>query len=98
MFTIKALKITLDIPRDHEMHNHDLIGYVIQKYPRKVIKVSVLTRESVETWYDEASLKYPKSKFVFLVGTVSLVGTIFGKYKENEFESTERSSADPHSN
>ena len=78
MIQFKQLKVSFDYSREHDNHNHDLVGYVVQKYPRKVIKASILTRQSVDHWYSEVSGKYPKDKYIFLLGTISLIGTILG--------------------
>jgi hypothetical protein len=78
MIQFKALKISFDYSREHDLHNHDLVGYVIQKYPRKVTLVKILTRSSVDQWYNEVKEKYPRDKYIFLLGTVCLIGTVLG--------------------
>ncbi len=94
MIQIKALKISFDYSREFDPHNHDLVGYVVQKYPRKVVKASILTRSSVESWYDEVSSKYEGKNYVFLLGTVSLIGTVLGLATEDDFSEDEVESHD----
>ena len=78
MIQVNALKINFLYPRDFDPHNHDLVGYVIQKYPRKVVKGVIITRPSLEDWYIEACKQYPGDKYVVLIGTISLVGIVDG--------------------
>ncbi len=78
MFTLKALAVSLNVPSEAEDHNEDLVGYVISKYPRKVVKVSVITRDVVDSWYTNVVKTYPQTKFTFLIATVSVVGEITG--------------------
>jgi hypothetical protein len=85
----KALKISFDYSREHDSHNHDLVGYVIQKYPRKVTLVKILTRSSVDSWYNEVKEKYSKDKYLFLLGTVCLIGTVLGIQDEESLEEEE---------
>jgi hypothetical protein len=89
MIHFKALKILFDYSREHDLHNHDLVGYVIQKYPRKVTLVKILTRGSIDQWYNEVKEKYPKDKYIFLLGTVCLIGTIIGMQDEKIVEDEE---------
>jgi hypothetical protein len=78
MITCKALRINMEFPRDLDNHNRDVVAYVLQKYPRKVVKVSVITRLSIESWYKDNKAKYASKTHVFLLGNVSLMGEIFG--------------------
>jgi hypothetical protein len=78
MIQVNALKINFLYPRDFDPHNHDLVAYVIQKYPRKVVKGVIITRPSLEAWYVEACKEYSGDKYVVLIGTVSLVGVVEG--------------------
>lgn len=76
MFIYKQLKVTFDYSPEFDKHNHELVGYVIQRYPRRVVSTAIVTRESVPTWYREASKKYPKQSHTILLGTISLVGIV----------------------
>jgi hypothetical protein len=78
LFTIKALNISINIPKELDSHNQDLVGYIIQKYPRKIVKGTILTRVSIEHWYKESLVLYPDDRYIYLLGTVSLVGEIRG--------------------
>jgi hypothetical protein len=78
MIQFKQLKVSFDYSREHDQHNHDLVGYVVQKYPRKVMKASILTRASVDSWYKDVQSTYPKKNYIFLLGTISLIGTVLG--------------------
>lgn len=98
MFTLKALAITIDIPPEYDSHNHDLVGYVIQRYPRRVLKASILTRNSIESWYEDSKTKYPKDKHIYLIGTVSLVGEVIGVREEPRHESAHSGTVDPQAN
>jgi hypothetical protein len=89
MIQFKQLKVSFDYSREHDKHNHDLVGYVLQKYPRKVVKTAILTRESIDKWYTEVEKTYPRKSYVVLLGTISLVGEVLGLVgiDENEVES-----------
>lgn len=76
MFIYKQLKVTFDYSPEFDKHNHELVGYVIQRYPRKVVSTAIVTRESVPTWYEATREKYPESKYTILLGTISLVGIV----------------------
>ena len=89
MIQFKQLKVSFDYSREHDSHNHDLVGYVIQKYPRKVIKASILTRASVDSWYKEVLEKYSNKHHVFLLGTISLIGTVLGIINVDEKDNVE---------
>ena len=78
MIQFKQLKVSFDYSREHDQHNHDLVGYVVQKYPRKVMKASILTRASVDSWYKDVSSTYTKKNYIFLLGTISMIGTVLG--------------------
>ncbi len=78
MIQVNALKINFLYSHEFDHHNHDLVGYVVQKYPHKVVKGSILTRSSTEAWYDEMLKKYPSEHYTLLIGTVSLVGVVAG--------------------
>lgn len=84
MIQFKQLKVSFDYSREHDQHNHDLVGYVVQKYPRKVIKASILTRASVDSWYKDVTTTFASKnkQYVFLLGTISLIGTILGMTDE----------------
>jgi hypothetical protein len=89
MIQFKQLKVSFDYSREHDQHNHDLVGYVVQKYPRKVVKASILTRASVDSWYKEVQEKYSKKHHVFLLGTISLIGTVLGMANVEESDNVE---------
>ena len=78
MITFHALNIAIDYSPDLDSHNRDFVGYVIQKYPRRVVKATILTRVSVPDWYDSSVLQYPNDRFTYLIGSVSLIGEING--------------------
>ena len=86
MFIYKQLKVTFDYSPEFDKHNHELVGYVIQHYPRKVVATAIVTRESVPTWYEDTREKYPESKYTLLLGTISIVGIV-----ESMVDSTEPS-------
>ena len=89
MIQFKQLKVSFDYSREHDQHNHDLVGYVVQKYPRKVVKASILTRVSVDSWYKEVQEKFSKKNHVFLLGTISLIGTVLGMANVEENDNLE---------
>ncbi len=95
MIQFKALKVSFDYSHEHDNHNHDLVGYVIQKHPRKVLKTSILTRASVDSWYAEVNLKFSKDKHIFLLGTISLIGTVLGMATEDEINEVEDEDEEP---
>jgi hypothetical protein len=97
---LKALNIALDFDRTHERHNHDLVGYVIQGYPRKVLKATILTRNSIDSWYHQAKLQYPNDQHTFLIGTVSLMGEVTGitDIKDDHVGASIYSKPDPQAN
>jgi hypothetical protein len=78
MIQFKQLKVSFDYSHEHDAHNHDLVGYVIQKYPRKVIKTAILTRQSIDKWYKECEFAFPTKTHTILLGTISLIGTVLG--------------------
>ena len=86
MIITKALKISFDYNKQHDPHNHELVGYVVQRYPNKVVKASVLTRASVDAWYLEVTKKYPEDRHLYLIGTISLIGLVQGLEKIDEKE------------
>lgn len=103
MIQFKQLKVTFDYPPDFDKHNHDLVGYVIQKYPRKVVEAAVLTRASVDTWYSRVILKFTKKNYVILIGMISIMGIVasLDAVDEVEAEDEERvykRSHDPQAN
>lgn len=86
MIKLKHLKITIDYSPEHDKHNHDLVGYVIQRYPRRVVKTSVVARDSVDKWYESIAEQYPRKTFITLIGTISLVGEVLGTALAEEEE------------
>ena len=74
MIKIKAICVTMEYDPPNVIHNTDLVGYVIQKYPRKVIKCSVLTRSAIESWYKDCVKNYEQARHTFLLGTVCVLG------------------------
>lgn len=95
-----ALKINFMYDKVHDCHNHDLVGYVVQKYPLKIVKASVLTRLSAESWYVDIAKQYDTKRYIVLIGTVSLIGEVDGIQDiEREASSTSRASEkDPSAN
>jgi len=76
MSIYKQLRVTFDYSPEFDKHNHELVGYVIQRYPRKVVATAIVTRESVPTWYEETRKRYPENKYTLLLGTISIVGIV----------------------
>lgn len=79
MLKFNALNVCLDFDPSLDSHNHDFVGYIIQKYPRKVVKGTILTRVSVEHWYKSALAQYPDDRFTYLLASVSLIGEVRGQ-------------------
>lgn len=104
MIQVNTLKVNFLYPREFDQHNHDLVGYVVQKYPHKVIKGAILTRASAEDWYTEQVAQYPAGRYTILIGTVSLVGVVDGLQavsqdeKEKSASTYDRRSKDPSAN
>jgi hypothetical protein len=93
LLKLKRLKITIDYSKEHDKHNHDLVGYIIQRYPHKVVKANVLTRESVDSWYEQIETQFPRKSYIILVATVSLVGEVLGaqEYEVDDSDDTKQS-------
>lgn len=78
MIVIRQMKITFDYPVEFDKYNHDLVAFVFQRYPRRVISTSVVRRGSVDAWYEATIAKYPKKDYVLMIGTISLIGAVSG--------------------
>jgi len=91
LFIYKQLRVTFDYSPEFDKHNHELVGYVIQRYPRKVVATAIITRESVPTWYEDTRKKYPESKYTLLLGTISIVGIVDSMI--DDVESSEKEKA-----
>lgn len=90
MIHIDKLNIIVEFPQELNKHSCDLVGYVIVKYSKKVIKTNVLTRASLPQWYEAVKLRYAPDKHIFIVATVSLIGVVLGMQTEEDYTEKEK--------
>ncbi len=78
MYKVETLYLSPDYDEGLVERNRDMVGFVVEKGTSKVKGVSVITRDSLGSWFHAKRAEYPEDKFDLVLASLSVLGTLRG--------------------